>query len=157
MKYFNKMTTSTLDPSKRNAVIMGRLTYFGMPANKRPLPHRLNIVLSSKSAKSDYPEDVVIFSSLNEAMDKLNSSNLGSDIESVWICGGYSVYKEAMFSNRCHRIYFTEIKAEFDCDAFFPPIPATFKLVVNDEGIPENEQEENGLKYQYKIFEKHEE
>lgn len=148
------MTTTTVDPSKRNAVIMGRLTYFGIPANKRPLPKRLNIVLSSKSNSNEYPDDVVLCTSLNQAMEKLTTTDLGADIESIWICGGHSVYKEAMYSDYCHRVYFTEIKAKFDCDAFFPSIPDTFKLVPNDTDIPDTEQEENGLKYQYKIYEK---
>lgn len=154
LKYFNRMTTTTQDSSKRNAVIMGRLTYFGIPESKRPLPARLNIVLSSKSIASDYPADVVLCTSLDQAMDKLLSTELGSDIESIWICGGYSVYKEAMTSPYCHRIYFTEIKAKFECDAFFPTIPDTLRQVANDENVPSGEQEENGLKYEYKIFEK---
>ncbi|XP_031640367.1 dihydrofolate reductase-like [Contarinia nasturtii] len=154
LKYFNKMTKSTVDPTKKNAVIMGRLTYFGIPASKRPLPDRLNIVLSTKSVADDYPDDVVLCSSLNEAMKKLSETDLCSNIESIWICGGNSVYKEAMASDYCHRIYYTEIKAKFDCDAFFPDIPSSFQIVPNDEDVPSDEQEENGLKYQYKIYEK---
>lgn len=148
------MTTTTIDPAKKNAVIMGRLTYFGIPANKRPLPNRLNIVLSNKSSASEYPADVVLCTSLTQAMDKLTGTDLGANIESIWICGGNSVYKEAMASNYCHRIYFTEIKAKFDCDAFFPNIPSSFVTVPNDGDIPSDEQEENGVKYQYKIYEK---
>lgn len=154
MKYFNKMTTTTVDPAKRNAVIMGRLTYFGIPATKRPLPNRLNIVLTKQSVASDYPDDVVLCTSLDQVVKMLTTTDLGKDIESLWICGGHSVYKEAMLSEFCHRIYYTEIKAKIDCDAFFPSIPDTFKLMANDEEIPTEEQEENGLKYQYKIYEK---
>lgn len=154
LKYFNRMTTTTNDSAKRNAVIMGRLTYYGIPESKRPLPNRLNIVLSSKSVASDYPADVVLCTSLDDAMHKLVNTELGADIESIWICGGYSVYKEAMTSTYCNRIYFTEVKAKFECDAFFPTIPATFQQVANDENVPSGEQEENGLKYEYKIFEK---
>lgn len=139
---------------KKNAVIMGRLTFFGIPANKRPLPNRLNIVLSSQSTPADYPDDVVLCSSLNQAMNKLIDTDLGNNIESIWICGGYSVYKEAMTSDYCHRIYYTDIKSKFECDAFFPDIPSTFKIVPNGEDIPSDEQEENGIKYQYKIYEK---
>lgn len=149
------MTTTTVDPSKRNAVIMGRLTYFGIPANKRPLPNRLNIVLSNTSGVGDYPKDVMLCTSLDQAMEKLSDTEFGADIESIWICGGHSVYKEAMHSDQCHRIYYTEIMANIECDAFFPSIPDDFKLIApNDKGIPDDVQEENGLKYQYKIFEK---
>lgn len=153
LKYFNRMTTKIDDPSKRNCVIMGRFTYMGIPETKRPLPNRLNVVLSSKSVTSDYPSGVVVFKSLADAMKHLSETELGTDIENIWICGGYSVYKEAMASDLCHRIYFTEIKASFECDAFFPEIPNTFTVVPNDPDIPSEVQEENGIKYQYKIYE----
>lgn len=133
---------------------MGRLTYLGIPESKRPLPRRLNVILSTTSNASDYPSDVILCKSLADAMDRLSNSEIGQTIENIWICGGYSVYKEAMASDDCHRLYFTEIKAKFDCDAFFPEIPNDFKLVTNDQNIPSEIQEENGLKYQYKIFEK---
>lgn len=132
---------------------MGRNTYYCIPENRRPLPNRLNVVLSTTAQASDLATDVVLCRSLNEAIERLNNTDLGNDIETIWICGGYSVYKEVMDSNLCHRIYFTEIKAKFDCDTFFPEIPSSFKQVPNDENIPSEEQEENGVKYQYKIFE----
>lgn len=147
------MTTKTNDSSNRNCVIMGRLTYFGIPEKKRPLPNRLNVVLSNTTASTNYPSDVVVCKSLSDAMKQLTETDLGNGIENVWICGGYSVYKEAMTSDLCHRIYFTEIKASFECDAFFPEIPSTFTVVPNDPDLPSEIQEENGIKYQYKIYE----
>ncbi|XP_031639096.1 dihydrofolate reductase-like [Contarinia nasturtii] len=154
LKHFRKMTTSTADPMKKNAVIMGRLTYFAIPESKRPLANRLNIVLSNTTAATDYPHDVILCSSLNEAMTKLIGTDLGANIETIWICGGSRVFNEAMSSDYCHRIYYTDIKAPFECDVFFPNISSAFKIIPNDEGIPTDEQEENGVKYQYKIYEK---
>lgn len=154
LKYFNHQTTKIADSSKKNALIMGRKTYFGIPENKRPLPGRLNIVLSTTSNQSDYPDDVLLCQTFNEAVNKLSDPKLSAEIENVWIVGGYTVYKEAMESPLCHRIYFTEIMATFDCDAFFPNIPADFRLVPNDDDLPSEIQEENGIKYQYKIYEK---
>lgn len=148
------MTTKVEDLTKRNCCIMGRNTYNGIPEKKRPLPNRLNVVLSRTSSSSDYPSGVVVFKSLSEAMNQLSETELGADIENVWICGGSSVYKEAMASDLCHRIYFTDIKAFFECDAFFPEIPNTFTTVPNDPDIPSEIQEENGIKYQYKIYER---
>lgn len=154
LKYFNQQTTKIVDSRKKNALIMGRKTFFGIPENKRPLPGRLNIVLSTTSNQSDYPDGVLLCKTFNEAVVKLSDPSLAEDIENVWIVGGYSVYKEAMESSLCHRVYFTEIKATFECDAFFPTIPDNFKLVPNDNDLPSEIQEENGIKYQYKIFER---
>lgn len=154
LKHFRKMTTSMKDPLKRNAIIMGRLTYFSIPESKRPLSNRLNIVLSKTSVAADYPHDVILCSSLSEAMEKLTETNLGANIETIWIGGGSRVFEEAIASDYCHRIYYTDIKAKFECDVFFPNISNAFKIVPNDEGIPTDEQEENGVKFQYKIYEK---
>lgn len=148
------MTTAINDNSKRNCVIMGRKTYLGIPPSKRPLPKRLNIVLSTTTNASDYPSDVVLCQSLPEALSKINKTNLGDDIENVWIVGGYSVYKEAMQSDDCHRIYLTRILATFECDAFFPNVDTAFGLVANPADIPSELQEEDGVQYRYTIYEK---
>lgn len=44
--------------------------------------------------------------------------------------------------------------ATFDCDTFFPEITDDFKQIPNDQDIPDEIQEEDGIKYQYQIFEK---
>lgn len=46
MTYFSRMTKSTCDPHKRNAVVMGRKTWESIPERNRPLANRLNLVLS---------------------------------------------------------------------------------------------------------------
>lgn len=154
LKYFNRMTTATNDNLKRNCVIMGRKTYLGIPPSKRPLPKRLNIVLSTTTNKTDYPSDVILCKSLPEALSKITNTSIGDDIENVWIVGGYSVYKEAMQSDDCHRIYLTKILATYECDAFFPGIDSAFDLVANPADIPLEIQEEDGVQYRYTIYEK---
>lgn len=61
-----------------------------------------------------------------------------------------------MASDRCHRIYFTEIKGHFDCDAFFPEIDEKRfqKVPIDDEDIPSEVQKENGIEYQYFIYQR---
>ncbi|XP_053672619.1 dihydrofolate reductase [Anopheles nili] len=153
LQYFSKTTKKVTDSSKRNAIIMGRKTYFGVPESKRPLPERLNIVLTRNASAYSFPSDVLVCNSLQEALHKLDSTDSGKDIENIWVVGGNSVYMEAMDSERCHRVYLTEIKEKFDCDAFFPEMPKSFVLIENDGGISNEVQEENGIQYEYKIFE----
>ena len=50
MKYFSRMTKTTKDSTKKNAVLMGRKTWESIPEKFRPLPQRLNIVISSQAA-----------------------------------------------------------------------------------------------------------
>uniref|UniRef100_A0A182IS72 dihydrofolate reductase n=1 Tax=Anopheles atroparvus TaxID=41427 RepID=A0A182IS72_ANOAO len=153
LQYFSRMTKKVSDAGKRNAVIMGRKTYFGVPETKRPLPERLNIVLTRNATGYTFPSDVLVCDSLQDALHKLDTTDFGKDIENIWIVGGNSVYKEAMQSDRCHRVYLTEIKKHFECDAFFPEIPTSFTIVQNDADVPTEVQEENGIQYEYKIYE----
>lgn len=154
MQYFSRTTKGVCDPTKQNAVIMGKNTYYGIPANKRPLPERLNIVLSTKLTSNDLPGDVLLFRNLEAAMEALETKEWRDKIEKVWIVGGSGVYAEAMSSPRCNRLYLTKIQEKFECDTFFPEIPKDFHEVPLDEDIPQGVQEENGTKYEYKILEK---
>lgn len=49
MALFKKLTSTVTDSSKMNAVIMGRTTWESIPAKFRPLPRRMNIILTSKA------------------------------------------------------------------------------------------------------------
>lgn len=134
---------------------MGRKTYFGIPEDKRPLKDRINVVLSRSPDTCKVPDGVLLFSSLEDAVKHFETSDMQEKVENVWIVGGSSVYQEAMDSDRCHRIYFTDIHGEFECDTFFPEIAAErFKRVPNDPEIQSGIQEEDGVKYEYQIFEK---
>ena len=152
LRYFSRMTKKVADPTKINVIIMGRKTFFGIPASKLPLPDRINIVLTRDPSANKYPESVIVCSSMEEALGKIGE--MENKIENVWIVGGNSVYKEAMGMDNCHRIYFTKIMSTFECDAFFPEMTEEFKKVANDDDVPTEIQEENGVKYQYQIFEK---
>lgn len=46
MAYFKELTSRTHDPARQNAVIMGRTTWESIPPKFRPLPGRINVVLS---------------------------------------------------------------------------------------------------------------
>ncbi|KAG8239378.1 hypothetical protein J437_LFUL019090 [Ladona fulva] len=151
MAYFTKMTSQTKDPNKKNAVIMGRKTWQSIPLKYRPLADRVNVVLSSNKIEVD--DDVLLCSSLEMAMAQLQQPPLGETIETVWVIGGSSVYKESLNMPECHRIYLTNVKALYECDTFFPEILPAFKL-LQDPDVPQGEQEENGVKYEYKVYEK---
>ena len=50
MAHFKDVTSTTSSALKRNAVIMGRATWESIPPRFRPLPSRLNVVLSRQPA-----------------------------------------------------------------------------------------------------------
>ena len=50
MAYFKELTSKTAESGMQNAVIMGRKTWESIPPKFRPLPNRVNVVLTRKAA-----------------------------------------------------------------------------------------------------------
>jgi dihydrofolate reductase/thymidylate synthase len=122
MAHFKKVTMAA-SSGKSNAVIMGRKTWDSIPEKFRPLPGRINVVLTRKSAEpeyvSPYPAGVVVASSVKDTLEKLGSRD---DVSEIFAIGGESVYKEALELPTCSRVFLTMIAKDFECDAFFPPL-----------------------------------
>ena len=55
MAYFKAVTAQVSEPGTRNAVIMGRKTWESIPSKFRPLPGRLNVVLSRGGSLVEAP------------------------------------------------------------------------------------------------------
>ncbi len=95
---------------KRNTlnkpVIMGRLTWESIG---RPLPNRLNIVVSSQPGNA---EGVTWVSSIEEAI------NVAGDAEEIMVIGGGRIYAQLL--DRADRLYLTHIDAEVEGDTHFP-------------------------------------
>lgn len=89
LKFFKELTSKTSDPKKKNAVLMGRKTWESIPLEFRPLPGRLNVVLTrSGRVETKLPEDVVLCGSRASALELLASSRYCSAIENVFVIGG---------------------------------------------------------------------
>ncbi|OXA37269.1 dihydrofolate reductase [Folsomia candida] len=161
MNHFNRMTTGDSydlakhpgSENKRNVVLMGRKTYESIPEKFRPLKNRLNVVLSRDTEISPH-ENMVAFKSWEDAMKYLEKPQIQEEIDQVWVVGGSHIYKMAMESPFLYRIYLTKLAKEFDCDTFFPEFdPAEYKLVT-DPKVSQEEQEEDGIRYTFYVYEK---
>ncbi|KAJ1616002.1 dihydrofolate reductase-like domain-containing protein, partial [Pavlovales sp. CCMP2436] len=109
LKYFKQLTTSTRDPLRLNAVVMGRKTWESLPPKMHPLPGRLNVVLSRTPepelrASLALPVGVLVASSLDAALALLGADG---EVENVFVIGGAAVYAEALRSERLQRAYVT--------------------------------------------------
>jgi len=158
MAYFNRMTRTTVDPGsgKINAVLMGRRTWESVPTKFRPLPGRLNVVLSTNADAESLGigENVLLCSKWNEVVEKLGELKESKEVDKVWVVGGSGIYKMAIESPLCYRIYLTRVLKSFDCDTFFPEFDKSqFKMIV-DPDVPVDEQEENGIRYKFEVYEK---
>lgn len=129
MKHFRLVTSTPPKPGQTNAVIMGRKTWDSIPPKFRPLPGRVNVILSrgGKHAVKGLPTSeaegsapVLVAASLDAAMVQLNAR---PDLGSTFVIGGGQIYNAAMESGLVNRVVYTNVKglkddAEFD--AFFP-------------------------------------
>lgn len=125
MKYFKEITTTVENKYKKNAVIMGRKTYESIPPKYRPLPDRLNFVITRNK---DYPveDNLIISKSLNDALEKIK---LNSEIENTFVIGGGEIYQTALNNINCNKIYLTKIFDESNADIFFPKLDNSFEII----------------------------
>jgi dihydrofolate reductase len=105
MKYFMQTT-------KAHHVIMGRKNYDSIPEKFRPLPNRVNIVVTRQQGFKA-PACTVVHA-LEEGIDISRKSGQ----QEVFVIGGSDMYKMALPIS--HRLYLTEIETELDGDTYFP-------------------------------------
>ncbi len=91
-------------------VIMGRKTWDSLPPKFRPLPGRLNVVVTRQS--DWYAEGALRAGSLDEA------AALCTAHADVWILGGAEIYAQAL--PMASSAVVTEIDADFEGDAYAP-------------------------------------
>lgn len=128
---------------KRNTlnkpVIMGRLTWESIG---RPLPGRLNIVVSSQSGEN--AQGVTWVSSLEEAIAA------AGDVEEIMVIGGGRIYEQML--DRADRLYLTHIDAEVEGDTHFPDYePDEWQSVFSEF---HDADEKNSHSYCFEILER---
>lgn len=126
LKHFKEITTHTHSPVKKNAVIMGRKTWESLPEKFRPLPNRVNIVLT-RNQKFPLPNGVLNARGLDDALTILKNDPFKNIIEGVFVIGGGEIFKEAVQFPECQKIFMTHILEDFHCDAFFPSVDTAFE------------------------------
>ena len=137
LQHFKEITTRTRDKNKLNAVIMGRRTWDSLPAQFRPLPHRVNIVIT-RNDNLKFPQGVLRAGGLEQALDLLAEGALSKIIESVYVIGGAQIFQQAVVRQECRKIYLTQILHSFACDTFFPPFADYFQHEVSSPRYAEN-------------------
>ncbi len=121
-----------------NAIIMGRKTYESIG---RPLPNRLNIILTRNP---EYKADGCI---VVQTLDAAFAAARDAHVTEIFIFGGAEIYKEAMPLTT--RLYLTLIDAEdASADAFFPDY-REFTTVIEKE-----KRDHDGLAYEWLTLER---
>ncbi len=103
-------------------VIMGRKTWDSLPARFRPLPGRVNIVVTRQS--NWHAEGALRAASIEDAM------RLCGDAPQAWIMGGAEIYRQA--EPLASTAVVTEIDADFEGDAFAPTLASDWQEVQRE-------------------------
>ncbi len=143
LRHFAELTRQTENLEKKNAVIMGRVTWESLPDRARPLAGRINIVLA-RSHNVPLPNGVAACASLKEALALAQE-----EAERIFVIGGEAVYWEALKRPECRWVYATEVEGNFACDRFFPSLPSSFSAVSVS-----GRHEEGGVGYRFVTYER---
>ncbi len=158
MKYFRRTTTG-------NPVVMGFRTFLSIG---RPLPKRVNIVISTRSW-ADVPGGVIVARSLEEAYSLAEKAVGGceasvetsakkvsveevnaADVErKIFIMGGGETYRKALPT--ADKLYITHVHTAIeDADTFFPVIDPAIWMVESE--TPSATDPETGYTYEFKVY-----
>jgi dihydrofolate reductase len=101
-------------------VLMGRATWDGLPPRFRPLPGRLNLVLTRDALRAAAlrAEGAQPCTSLEDAL--AHCAALEPAPPELWVIGGAQIYAQAL--PLAQRVLATEIDADFEGDAHAPPL-----------------------------------
>lgn len=104
-------------------VLMGRKTWESLPEKFRPLPNRLNLVITRQT---DFlvPAGVEKYSDITTALAAHKN-------EDVMIIGGAEIYRATI--DLADTLYITHVPKNVDGDAFFPAIDGSIWKKTNTE------------------------
>jgi len=127
LKHFKALTTG-------NAVIMGRKTWESLPPKFRPLPGRLNIVVTRD--RGYVADGATVAHSLPAAVAAAGEHK-------AFVIGGAEIYAQAL--PLATRLEITEVDADIPGDAFFPALDAA----AWREAARETHRSSNGLGFSF--------
>ncbi len=109
---------------------MGRRTWDSLP--RRPLPGRMNIVLSRDGAFA--PTGAVVTEDFSEAVQIAREQAEDDGEDEVCVIGGAEIF--AMALPRARRMYLTEVAASPEGDVVFPPFDEADWSEIRREAYP---------------------
>jgi dihydrofolate reductase len=112
-------------------VIMGRKTWDSLPVKFRPLPGRLNVVISSDAITRAnlQQKGCQAATSLRDALAACEQT----DAPEVWVIGGAQIYAQAL--PLAHKAVITEIDAAFEGDAIAPALDARWREIKRESSV----------------------
>jgi len=127
------------DTTRGKPVIMGRKTWESLP--RRPLPGRLNIVITRQSGYQ--AEGATVAGNLGDALAAAFARANEDRVDEVCVIGGAQIYMAAL--ELADRLYLTDVDAAPDGDTRFPEIDETGWTEVRREAHPAGEGDDHAF------------
>ena len=145
LAYFKQVTHGS-------PVIMGRRTWESLPEKFRPLPGRVNVVITSDDHRAHQlaEQGALAASSLEEAV--ATAQPHAAETSTVWIMGGGAVYAEALEKNLARVASVTQLNVSVEGDTYAPALdPEQWHLV---SAMPSQgwETSETGTGYRFETY-----
>lgn len=112
-KHFSRTT-------KGHVVLMGSKTWDSLPARFRPLPDRVNIVISR--GRSDSGEGAIWCPDIDTALSTARNHD-----KEIFVIGGASIYEQTI--GIADRLLISYVDLEPDGDTYFPPIDPNWGII----------------------------
>ncbi len=93
-------------------VVMGKTTWDSLPASKKPLPGRNNIVVTSSVKDKDGPYHFLTF---DQAKTHITSMSV---LQNVWIIGGAKLFESLI--EIVDELWVSRVSGIYECDTFLP-------------------------------------
>jgi len=123
-------------------VIMGRKTWESFP--KRPLPGRLNIVVTRD--KAYHAEGGETAGSLQDAIALAGiRARCMANVDEICVIGGGEIYAQAL--PLADRLHVTHVLGKIDGDTVFPVIDPSIWRLVSSEDVPAGEKDTHATRY----------
>lgn len=128
-KYFASKT-------RGHTVLMGRKTYESLPARYRPLPDRLNVVVSrsvsqhSNTQDATQEEGVLFQHDPLKFIERYKNGEQEIRGEILWVIGGQQIYE--CTKDTWDELYLTLVKGRHPGDAYFPEVVEGFEIYAEE-------------------------
>lgn len=137
-KYFTDVT-------RGHYVLMGRKSWDALPDKYRPLPDRVNIVVTRQNNFN--PPGCIVVSSIEQGIEVAEAAGE----EELMIIGGGEIYKQSLpYTN---RVYITCVHHEFaEADAYYPQLDPNEWEEVSVE--PHEKDEKHPYDFDFVVLER---
>ncbi|HEY0191890.1 MAG TPA: dihydrofolate reductase [Kofleriaceae bacterium] len=135
LQHFKRLT-STASEGRRNAIVMGRKTWESKEVAGRPLPNRVNVVVTRGELTA--PAGVIVAHTVDQAL-ALDS------VESIFVVGGAGLVQDVIERPDLRYVYLTRILGRYECDVQLPDLDA--RGFVRDAWDGERQAEDFEVRY----------